>query len=71
MAITLGETPYDVFVAGGGPAGSTTASYLRKHGRRAFRRRNPRGASRRPARAGEKTSDCHDRNREGCQETAA
>ncbi|MBP6742387.1 MAG: tryptophan 7-halogenase [Deltaproteobacteria bacterium] len=33
MATTFGDTSYDVIVAGGGPAGSTTASFLRKHGR--------------------------------------
>jgi flavin-dependent dehydrogenase len=29
----MSETLYDVIIAGGGPAGSTTASFLRKHGR--------------------------------------
>lgn len=29
----MSETFYDVIIAGGGPAGSTTASFLRKHGR--------------------------------------
>ena len=33
MTATPSPTSYDVIVAGGGPAGSTTASYLRKHGR--------------------------------------
>ena len=33
MTVRLAPTSYDVIVAGGGPAGSTTASYLRKRGR--------------------------------------
>ncbi len=31
--MTMQKTSFDVIVAGGGPAGSTTASFLRKHGR--------------------------------------
>jgi flavin-dependent dehydrogenase len=33
MTPTPAKPPFDVIIAGGGPAGSTTASFLRKHGR--------------------------------------